>query len=184
MKVATDGRDRQRRSIARFCFAVEKLVAGGCAIACALALTVMAVGIVAEIVARSVFDYSFLSVDEVSGYLLVAVIFLGLAVAVYDNALFRVEILTERLSASAARMLDWLLSLVFIGFLLVLDYQCFQLAMDSLNGRYTAPTLLGTPLYIPQLLMPIGLTATALILLLRVVRLLIAGSDAEPEVGL
>lgn len=183
MKAVTDGRDRQRHSIVRVCFAVEKLVAGGCAIACAIALAVMAVGIVAEIVARNMFDYSFLSVDEVSGYLLVAVIFLGLAVAVHDNALFRVEILTERLSASKAQVLDWLLSLVFIGFLLVLDYQCFQLAMDSLSGSYTAPTLLGTPLYIPQLLMPIGLSATALILLLKVVRLSIARSDAQPEVG-
>jgi len=183
MQGSTDGRDRQRRAIASLCLAVEKLVAGACAIACALALTVMAVGIVAEIVARNVFDYSFLSVDEVSGYLLVAVIFLGLAVAVHDNALFRVEILTERLSASKARMLDWLLSLVFIGFVLVLDYQCFQLAMDSLNGSYSAPTLLGTPLYIPQLLMPIGLSATALILVLRVVRLSIARSDPQPEVG-
>lgn len=183
MKAVTDRRDRQRHSIAHLCFAVEKLVAGGCAIACALALTVMAVGIVAEIVARSVFDYSFLSVDEVSGYLLVAVIFLGLAVAVHDNALFRVEILTERLSASKAQALDWLLSLVFIGFLLVLDYQCFQLAMDSLSGSYTAPTLLGTPLYIPQLLMPIGLTATAFIFFLKVVRLSIAGSAGQPKMN-
>lgn len=168
---------QDRHPVARLCRAGERVIAQACAIACALALVVMAVGIVAEIVARNLFDYSFMIVDELSGYLLIAVIFLGLAVAVQDNALFRVEILTERLSREKARMLDWLLSLVFVGFLLLLDYQCLQLALDSLDAHYTAPTLLGTPLYIPQLLIPVGLSATALILVLKLIRTVIEPAD-------
>ncbi|MES1926063.1 hypothetical protein T31B1_12114 [Salinisphaera sp. T31B1] len=167
--------------MARACRAGETVIAAVCGVGCAAALSAMALGIVAEIVARNLFDYSFMSVDEISGYLLVAVMFLGLVVAIHDNALFRVELVTDRLSVRHRYVFDLALSLVFIGFLLVLAYQCFLLAKDSFDGGYTAPTLLATPLYLPQMLIPLGLTASAVLLGLRVLRLFVEPGAASDK---
>lgn len=138
-----------------------------CLALCSLALVVMTVGISIEIVARNFFHYSIQSIEEVSSYLIVLVTFLAMVVAVYENALFRVELVLDRLSPSLRRWAEASFLLLFTGFLVIIDYQTIQLALGSYRGGYVAPSLLATPLYIPQMLIPFGVTLTLLIIIIK-----------------
>lgn len=171
---------RQGQVLSAFGARLAGWVASASGLVCALALAAIAVLITVGVVSRSFFGYAFQSFGEISGYLVVAVTFLGLCVAIYENALFRVEALIDRLPARGRWLLDLLSSAMFIAFLAILDYHCVMLVVDSYAGGYVAATLLGTPLYIPQLLMPIGLTAAIVVLVVRFLQSL-AGPAAVPD---
>ena len=55
-------------------------------------------------------------------------------------------------------------NVVALAFALVILWQTTALAINSRSLNATAPTLLMTPLWIPQLLMPIGMAATSVTL--------------------
>jgi TRAP-type C4-dicarboxylate transport system permease small subunit len=55
-------------------------------------------------------------------------------------------------------------NVVALAFALVILWQATALTINSRSLNATAPTLLMTPLWIPQLLMPIGMAATSVTL--------------------
>lgn len=167
------------RDLQRFSDALAAGIARVSGVVCALALVAMAVGITVEIVSRNFFHYSFRSVEELSGYLIVAITFLGLAVAVYEQALFRVEFLLERFPARWRKGLDLLFLIAFAVFLGVIDYQSVELVIGSFRSGYVSSTLLATPLFIPQALIPLGVSATLLVVIARFLR--VAMHDAGDE---
>ncbi len=133
--------------------------------ACEVALLAMMVVITVEVVLRSAFRYSLEFTDEVSGYLLVAVTFLSIGISLHEGALFRVDFLYNRFPSGFRLAVDFLYSAFSTVFVIVVDYQIFRLLVSSIRRGMTAPTLLGTPLYLPQLIMPIGMTFVVLLLL-------------------
>ena len=134
----------------------------------------MAIGITVEIISRNFFGYSIQSTEELSGYMIVGVTFLGLVVAVYENALFRVRFVLDKLPPTPRRALEVLFLIVFAAFLILIDYESIQLVIGSYENDYVASTLLATPLYLPQSLIPIGLTL-ALFLVLSKLQALLRG---------
>lgn len=142
------------------------------ALICALSLLAMVALIVFEVVARSLFNYSLQSTEELSGYFLVALAFLGLVVAVYEDALFRAEFLIERLTGTARRVFETAFLGLFIALVVVVDYEAIALVVDSYGKGYVASTLLATPLYIPQTLLPVGLTSALVVLVVKLVEAL------------
>jgi TRAP-type C4-dicarboxylate transport system permease small subunit len=134
-------------------------------VACEVVMVAMMVVITVEVVLRSLFNYSLEFTDEVSGYLLVAVTFLSMGISLHEGALFRVDFIYKRFSSRVRLPLDFLFSALSLGFVLLVDYQIFRLLVSSVERGMTAPTLLGTPLYLPQLIMPLGVTFIVLLLL-------------------
>ena len=130
-----------------------------CLVAAGACLVAMVLSIGAEVLARSVFHYSFEIVDELGGYLLVAVSFLALAPALASGAFHSVELVHSRLSQRARRWLDRLfaaLSLLFAGVML---FTIARYVWQTHTQGDVAPTSLQTPLWIPQLTMPLGMAA-------------------------
>ena len=124
--------------------------------ACLVALVAV---IMVEVVTRSLFHYSFELVDEVGGYLTVAVTFLALAPAQARKAFHSVELVQRRLSARAQRR--WQAG--FLGFSLA-----FALVTLGMSVRFVwrswqqgevASTAWQTPLWIPQCVMLLGMAA-------------------------
>lgn len=158
----TDGRSRKlwlRRALG----AIASVSSGFCAVA----LAIMALLVTAEVVARSVFSYSFQSTEEISGYCLVAITFLSFAVAIQDSALFRAEFLINRLRGAWRARIEALFYLVFAIVCVLLDYESIRLAANSYASGYKASTLLATPLFIPQTAIPIGLSVAVVFLLAK-----------------
>lgn len=134
---------------------------------CLLALVLLIAG---EVVARSVFRYSFEVVDELGGYLLVALTFLSLAPALAAGAFHSVELLQSRLSAIARRRWRAGFHAMSLAFALVMTFTVIRYVWRTFSQGDVASTSLQTPLWIPQSAMVIGLIA----LTVTLVRLLFA----------
>lgn len=60
---------------------------------------------------------------------------------------------------------EGLFDLVGFGFVSILDYAMINYVLSTFQRGMRAPTLLATPLYLPQAVMPIGVTLLAFALL-------------------
>jgi TRAP-type C4-dicarboxylate transport system permease small subunit len=122
----------------------------------AIAILAMAGITAAEVIARSFFDVSFELADELGGYLLVAAVFLGLGPAFAGGAMLRVEMIEQRLPARIRRGMDLLFHLLALAVSGVALFWIWQHVASTLRRETVAATWLETPLWIPQLAMPLG----------------------------
>ena len=135
-----------------------------CRLLCRLALVAMIVIINSELVTRNVFGFSFYMSDEYGGYLLVALTFLSLPQCILHGSFHRVTFVLHRLPRRIREAVLAAFNVVALAFALVILWQATALVINSRSLNATAPTLLMTPLWIPQLLMPIGMAATSVTL--------------------
>lgn len=141
--------------------AVMRIALLGAEIVLVLMLAMMAT----EVISRNVFAYSLQVTDELSGYLLVALTFLALGVSLHDGAFFRVEFVFERLPPRVQGWVSCLFISAALVFTIILDWHLIRLVQSSFRRGTVEPSLLATPLWIPQMMMPIGTTLLALVLL-------------------
>lgn len=150
-----------------------RLVNGAATWLAAAAILAMAGITAAEVIARSFFNISFELADELGGYLLVATVFLGLGPALAGGAMLRVEMVEQRLPAPVRRVLDILFHLMALVVSGIAFYWIWQHVASSMRRETIAATWLETPLWIPQIAMPLGmalLIATLLVSLVRTLR--------------
>lgn len=138
----------------------ETIIERACRLLCELALVGMVLLICAEVVAR-LFNHSFQVADELCGYLLSALTFLSLPVALAGAAYHQVEYFYGRLDRVGKLWADLAFAGLSLLFTLVLAWQLWRLLTRSYASGVSAPTLLGTPLWIPQSMMLIGTAALA-----------------------
>ncbi len=150
-----------------------KVVNGAATWLAAAAILAMAGITAAEVIARSFFNVSFELADELGGYLLVATVFLSLGPALAGGAMLRVEMVEQRLPAPVRRILDILFHLMALAVSGIAFYWIWQHVASSMRRETIAATWLETPLWIPQIAMPVGmalLIATLLVSLVRTLR--------------
>ncbi len=128
----------------------------------------MAALITYDVVSRTLFNSPSLVTDELSGYLLVFIAFMGAAEALRTGGHIKVDILTSRLSPRAALRTRLVASIVSAAFLSVFWWHAVVMAWRSFSRGVTAPTSLLTPLWIPQVVIPLGMTLLLLQLLVKV----------------
>jgi TRAP-type C4-dicarboxylate transport system permease small subunit len=141
--------------------------AGAVAGAATLGLTVM---VASGVVARRLFNAPFLFVEELSGYVVLAIVFLGLAHTMRVGGHVRVEILIDSVGGALRPLLQGasllLAALWALCFLLAALYQ----VSEYYTQRILSFHYLQTPLWIPGSFMVVGgvlLTLQCLALLLR-----------------
>lgn len=76
-----------------------------------------------------------------------------------------VQFIQARLSPKARALTHVLFDALSLGFCLLLVWQLSRFALQTWRAEDVAPTLLATPLWIPQLLMPVGALAASVSLL-------------------
>ncbi len=135
------------------------------------ALLLMALSMCYEIFSRYAFNSPTSWATEISGYLLVATVFFGLAAAQSSNAHVQVELWIDRLSAPARAQAELLGQWMALLFSVVLGWQ-----MASFNIReYINDTrdwgLLSTPQWIPQLSVSLGMLTFCLSIMVDLHRL-------------
>ena len=116
-------------------------------------------------VAVRLFGGAFGIAEEVAGYLLVAFTFLSLAGCAVHGAFHRVELLTARLRPRPLGIARIVFVALSLAATLVLDFYLLRFVIESFRSGDVAPTMLATPLWIPQAVMPLGATLLALALL-------------------
>lgn len=140
----------------------------GLVAACVILFAMMAL-IVAEVVLRSAFGVSMQVVDEYSGYMVVAIFFFGVAYCLQENALLRVELLFRLLRSGVQRALVLIFNVMALAFTAVVTYQLATFAIGSWRQGVFAPTTAMTPLYIPQLVMPLGMALLCIVLIAEII---------------
>ena len=136
-----------------------------CAWLCELSLVVSVVMIVAEVTARALFHFSFEVTDEIGGYLLVLVSFLSLPVSQVHHGFHHVEFVQARLSPRGRAISRLLFDLMCLFCAAILLWQLARLELTTWRSEDVAPTILGTPLWIPRLTMPLGCAVLAFTLI-------------------
>jgi TRAP-type C4-dicarboxylate transport system permease small subunit len=126
---------------------------------CELAIICTIVMVASEILLRNLLGVSLQSADELGGYLLVAVSFLSLSTCFVSGAFHKVEFIDGRLGQRGHAVRKLIFDAMSLAFCLILLWQLVRLVLRSWESGDFAATILGTPLWIPQLTMPLGIAA-------------------------
>jgi TRAP-type C4-dicarboxylate transport system permease small subunit len=130
--------------------------------------------ILLEIVLRTLFHASTLISDEYSGYLMVALIMLGLSYTLSQGSHIRITIVSERLHGRVAQVLDLIVTLAAITLCSYALYHSVLMVKDTFSYGMLADSLSETPLYIPQIVIPVGLLLLELQLIAHFLRRLLS----------
>lgn len=128
-----------------------------------------AFSIVWEVIARGLLNSPTEWVMEISTYCVLIAGFLGMGVAYAGKKHIHVDIFVSKMSPKTLTYVEVLTSLIGIFYSLIFMIYSWNMAMLSLEMNNCAPTTLGTPLWIPQLSMPIGFA----VLCLQIIRTLL-----------
>lgn len=146
------------------------------------AAVVLMMGLVTfEVLLRTFANRSTLVADEMAGYLLVAMTFLGLAPSLRGGAFIRIDTYRERLGGRARRLLDMSLVAVALVYAATVDWYLWGLLAESWRLGTTSIQVSRTPLWIPQAVMAVG--GMLLVVELLVEMALVAGDEALPAGG-
>jgi len=123
-----------------------------------------------EVVTRYVLRQPLILCDELGGYSLLAITFLGLAYCAKEKGHIRITFLVGRMSAKASgrvRVLTLILALIYIG---IASKVSWDFLILSVKRGMKSNSWLMTPLYWPQMVLPVGCTLFFLVLLVQLVR--------------
>jgi TRAP-type C4-dicarboxylate transport system permease small subunit len=133
-----------------------------CKLLCAAAIIVMLAVIGEDVLSRGIWNTSRELSDEIGGYMLIAVAFLGLAVVKTHNSFHRTDYFQSRLPHKAQVASRILFDLLALAVALILLWQYYRYTASRFASGSTAPTRLGTPQWIPAVPMVLGVAAYAL----------------------
>jgi len=136
---------------------INKLSKGGAYLSGLLLIGLVCM-ILTEIFLRYFFDRSTMIADEYSGYLYLASIFLALAYTFTQNGHIRINIITSKLSKGTNSIIDVIASIVTIIVLLFILYRTILFTYDSYELEMLSEAVSETPLYLTQIVMPVGIT--------------------------
>lgn len=141
----------------------------------------LVVAITWEVANRFLFSTSSVWVAEVSGYLVSSILFLAAGRVYREGGHVSMSIFVDMLSGTPKFALLALIDVLVLGLALVVGYATYDMALLSYQLNWRSSTTLAMPLFIPQMLMPIG----SAVLALEAFRLLVRHvcSVCRPEQG-
>jgi TRAP-type C4-dicarboxylate transport system permease small subunit len=126
--------------------------------------------ILLEIFLRTFFKTSTLISDEYSAYFFVVVVMLGLAYTFRENGHIRVSIILSRLSPKMERIFDiWTSTMAFLISSFIF-YHSLRMVIDTYNLDMRADSIAETPIFIPQIAIPVGFFIFSLQILIKILR--------------
>ena len=168
------------RSLARAATAAADRLAAVAGAGSGAAVVLMTALVTVEVLGRDLFNRSTLVADEMSGYLLVALTFLGLAPTLRGGGFIRIDTYHARLRGGGRVALDLVIHLLALGYAVLLDWYLWRLALDAWRLGTTSIQISRTPLWIPQACMAVGGLLLVFDLLARLVVVL---SGTSPDAG-
>lgn len=128
-----------------------------------------------DVFSRYVLNKPVLFSDELSSFLLVAIAFLGAPQALRMGKHINVEVVTILLSANKQRKLLQTTSIISCVALVIFCVHCFVMVYLSFTRGVTTPSVLLSPLWIPQFIMLIGVVSLTLQMIVETITLLLRG---------
>ena len=135
--------------------------------------------LLAEVLTRYILRSPLSIADEMGGYLLVSITFMGLAYTWKEKGHVHVSLLISRLPDKLAHLLRFVTLILATVFTLPLIKACYDLISDSLLFESRSGSWLRTPLAYPQTILLIG----AIMLFLQLVAEIIKATIAMGKSG-
>lgn len=135
-----------------------------------------------EIICRWIFGFSTRASEELTGYMLVAVTYLGLSYTFLKNGHLTVDVLFGRLSKQWKRIFSIFNGLISSAFCFLLTIFSTKLVMQTIDYHSHSASTLNVPLVIPTLFIPIGTGVMTLAVFARTIQIIMAPSDYSLEV--
>ncbi|WP_229673052.1 TRAP transporter small permease [Salipiger pallidus] len=117
-----------------------------------------------EALLRGGFNYSLGFAEELTGYGVVFMTFFGAALSLRRNAMFQVHFLLDTWPEGTRRWLIRAFVLIALVICVILIWKTKDLTLSSFSRGKFAPTVLRTPLWIPQIILPAGFSVLAFFL--------------------
>ena len=136
----------------------------------AFCLIGMAVLMLLEVVLRGALNSTTEHSDELVGYLLIGVSFLSLALCQSRGAFHRVEMVQMRLGPRGKAISALIFDILSFAYIALTDWYFLQFVISSYDREAAAPTMLATPLWIPETAMIVGATLLLIVLGRAIVR--------------
>ena len=137
--------------------------------------------LLAEVLTRYILRSPLSIADEMGGYLLVAITFMGLAYTWKEKGHVRVSLLISRLPDKFGRQLRFITLILATVFTLPLIKACYDLISDSLLFESRSGSWLRTPLAYPQTILLIGAIMLFLQLVAEIIKAIIAMDKSEEK---
>lgn len=109
-----------------------------------------------SVIARWMFSVSVRNVIEISAYMFIAVTAMGLPYTLVSKSHVRIDFLFDRLPERIKPVVHFIGNLLTALYLIIMIISGMKFAIDSFQLDSRAATPLGTPLWIPELLLPVG----------------------------
>ena len=131
-------------------------------------LFVMTALITVDVVLRATSGTSTLISNELSGYLLLGIVFLGLAHTERAGRHIEINLITRMLPIRTRQYLEVVALLIAVAFVFWLCRVTIDPVVKTYITQARRPTHLGTPLWIPYLIIPVGFGLFGIELLYRI----------------
>jgi TRAP-type transport system small permease protein len=158
---------RGARGLGTLCAWLPAYVGGAAAGLIIVAATVL---ILVEVFARTFFGWSTLVAEDLGGYAMVGILFLGLAYTLQTERHTRFTVVLSHLNPRQRRVLERVAALIALACLLYLLPQVWRLVYISFVRDLRSNSIGRIPLVWPQALLFVGLALMALQWLVRLVR--------------
>jgi TRAP-type C4-dicarboxylate transport system permease small subunit len=134
-------------------------------------LLLIMTGLIAlDVFARALFGKSTMISQEMAGYLLVAITFLGLSHTLREGRHITVELLTSKLSPHRQRQFEILVFLVCIVFMAWLTWTTWSPFADTFATGQRSVTPLQTPMWAVYFFVPLGSGMLTLAFVIELIR--------------
>ena len=158
--------DKSIRSIVASVQSRIATVSGVFAGMCLLALTLL---VTAHVVLRYLTGSGIRGVDEMSSYLMLGLVYGGLAIALRDGTFIQVDVLADRFKGRVEIVVALLVRTLALGFVALLTWRTWQLVLDSHKIGLESIGMLRLDLWIPQAVVAVGCTILGLQVLISVI---------------
>jgi TRAP-type C4-dicarboxylate transport system permease small subunit len=136
-----------------------------------------------DVVGRALFNSPSLITDEITGYLLVFVAFMGAAEALRAGRHIGVDVVVGSLSQRARLRLTLVALLFSLAFLTFFWWHAVVMVYKSYVRNVTVPSSLLTPIWIPQVFIPIGMTLLLLQVVVEIAKTVTAIRSPDKQEG-
>ncbi len=130
-------------------------------------LLVMVTAIFLQVVARYVFNHALPWPEELGRFLFAWIVFLGTVSVLQADEMLSLDILYQWIPKKAGAVLKWIVSLVMLGFLLVMMKGGYELMVRQASQRSVG---LEIPMGVVYLILPLGTFLMSLVMVFKIVR--------------
>ncbi|MGN7396676.1 TRAP transporter small permease [Peribacillus frigoritolerans] len=109
-----------------------------------------------EVVSRALFNQPTIWATELSIYAIIGSCFLGSAYAVRTYSHITVDLLINNVNDRIKTILAYLSNALGLVFSIIFTFYGFHHSMKTMELDVTSATLLRVPMYLPELLLPVG----------------------------